>query len=110
MSELAWDEVVKGFDTPTMHRTIKVLGWLSKGYTIPMAGRIIAMVSTNAGTPYFALRATVTSDGQPKPDAMLGMDPDLGLLYSFVKEISDEDWDTLLVQVAAAEAQRRHKR
>jgi hypothetical protein len=93
-----------------MHRTIKVIGWLSKGYTIPMAGRVIAMVSTNAGLPFLALKATSETDGVQGEPVMLGMEPDLGILYSFVKEISDEDWDTLLVNVAATEASRRHKR
>lgn len=106
MNTLKWNDIAKGFNTPTMHRTLKVIGWLAKGYSIPMAGRVVAMVSTNAGLPYLALQAK-TGDDQ---SVTLGLDPDIGIIYSFVKEISDEDWDSLLVNVATAEANLRRKK
>ena len=85
MNHFKWDEVAKGFNTPTMHRTLKVIGWLAKGYSIPMAGRVVAMVSSNAGTPYLGLRATSHSDGKELDAIMLGMDPDIGI-FVFIRE------------------------
>jgi hypothetical protein len=110
VSHLKWDEVTKGLETTIMHRTIKVITWLSRGYCIPMAKRTVAMTKTESGLPYLVIKATCEKEGEDTTFVALGLEPDLGVIYSFVQSISDDDWDKLLVSVAATEASRRHPR
>ena len=106
MSHVLWSDVEKGLKTETMRRTIQILKWLSEGHTLQFANRTIAMCERVGGGPYLILKASHHVGTEEKEPVALGMDPDLGILHSFVKSLSDEEFTVMATNATLTDSNR----
>ena len=91
---IAWSEIEFGLQSKYMRRTMKALKWLVSGAQLSFPSRTIAMTTTKTGGPYFVFKATI-NPGPTQEFVALGSDPDLNILFSMVKETTDDSWEAL---------------
>lgn len=111
MSHVLWSEIQKGMeDDLVMQRVVQALKWMSEGYELQLGGRTVAMTQHINGGPFLAMKATRHEGDKELEPVALGLDCDLGILYSFIKPLSDKDWTLIAGSVALTEINRSRTR
>lgn len=95
---IPWSEIEFGAQSKYMRRTMKALRWLASGAQLTFPARTIALTTTEHGGPYFVFKATL-NPGPTQEFVALGADPDLNILFSMIKETTDDVWEKLESEV-----------